>query len=235
MLSGGKRESDLAQVESNSSGQGASDPKAEAALEGRPTAEGGTDEALLEEAARGSAEAFEALVLRYQDRVYNLLMRFCGTAEEAEDLAQEASLKAYRALGSFRHGSRFYTWLFRIAVNTALTRRRKEVRRRGHEVASLDAPASAGSEEEVLRAAVADEASTDPAEEMEKEHVRARVREALEDVDEDYRTVLLLRDMEGMDYDAIGETLNITRAAVKSRLHRARQEMARLLKDLRPA
>lgn len=201
----------------------------------RPLAEGTADEALLEQASHGSAEAFETLVLRYQDRVYNLLMRFCGTAEEAEDLAQEAFLKAYRALGTFRHGSRFYTWLFRIAVNTALSRRRKEVRRRGHEVASLDAPASGSSDDERLREVVADNAAADPAGEMEREHVRKRVREALEAVDEDYRTVLLLRDIEGMDYDAIAETLSISRAAVKSRLHRARQEMARLLRDLRPA
>ena len=193
-----------------------------------------TDEGLVLKAASGDGSAFEQLVLRYQDRVFNILMRMCGSADEAEDLAQETFLKAYRALNSFRQGSSFYTWLFRIAVNTSFSRRRQEGRRKSHEVMRLDAAGTDGEDgEKSLREVVADRsAENDPTGNLEKEHIRQRVKEGLEQIDPDYRTILILRDMEGLDYDAIAETLSITRAAVKSRLHRARQEMARILKDL---
>lgn len=236
MLAGGKRETTLAQHESNPPGcKGASSSAPGQALTGLPGKNGeASDEDLVVQAAGGKSEAFETLVGRYQDRVFNTLSRMCGSSEEAEDLAQETFLKAYRALGSFRQGSTFYTWLFRIAVNTAFSRRRQDGRRRSHEGLSLDAPGRGGEEEKNLKDVVADPLASDPAEQMEKEHLRRRVREGLEQIEPDYRSILLLRDIEGMDYDAIAETLSITRAAVKSRLHRARLEMARILKDLRP-
>ncbi|HEY3325508.1 MAG TPA: sigma-70 family RNA polymerase sigma factor [Planctomycetota bacterium] len=185
-------------------------------------------------AAAGDGDAFEILVSRYQDRVFNTLTRLCGSGEEAEDLAQETFMKAYRSLNSFRQGSRFYTWLFRIAVNTALSQRRQHVRRRAHEGLRLDASGVDEDGERGLNEVVADPRSKDPAGEMEQEQIRERVREGLAQIDGDYRTILLLREVEGMDYDAISDTLDLSRAAVKSRLHRARLEMARILKDLRP-
>ncbi|MCY3020988.1 MAG: sigma-70 family RNA polymerase sigma factor [Planctomycetota bacterium] len=185
-------------------------------------------------AALGAAAAFDILVLRYQDRVFNMLARMCGSADEAEDLAQETFLKAYRALDAFRQGSKFYTWLFRIAVNTAFSRRRQDGRRKSHEAARLDAPgSSAGEGEQTMRETVADAGENDPARRLEKEQLKQRVRDGLARIEPDYRSILVLRDIEGLDYDAIAETLSISRAAVKSRLHRARQELARLLKDLR--
>ncbi|MCW8132589.1 MAG: sigma-70 family RNA polymerase sigma factor [Planctomycetota bacterium] len=191
------------------------------------------DEALVAKAAQGDAEAFETLVLRYQDRVYSLLCRLSGSEEDAEDLAQETFMKAYRALGSFRQGSQFYTWLFRIAVNTSYSRGRQVQRRRKHEGVSLDAQHGDGEDGRALGETAAAPAEA-PEARMEKEHVRQRVRDGIAQLDSDYRAVLLLRDMDGLDYDAIAETLEITRAAVKSRLHRARLELARILKDLKP-
>lgn len=228
MISDGKRESTVAQAESNRTGPGT---QAVAAMAQEAGAE--NDEDLARKAALGNTDAFDVLVLRYQDRVFNMLTRLCGSADEAEDLAQETFLKTYRALGTFRQGCKFYTWLFRIAVNTAYSRRRQVTRIKSHEGARLDAPAAGGSEEGNLGDVVAGNGDCDPAEQAERENVRQRVREGLEKIEPDYRSILLLRDMEGMDYDAIADALSITRAAVKSRLHRARKEMARILKDLR--
>lgn len=194
-----------------------------------------SDEVLAAAAGKGDVEAFETLVLRYQDRVYNLLCRLCGSDQEAEDLAQETFMKAYRGLSHFRQGSKFYTWLFRIAVNTSYSRGRQVKRRRKHEVMSLDAPVQGGGDGEDGRqgdAAVAQDEAPDAR--LERETLQVRVREGIAQLEPDYRAVLLLRDMDGLDYEAIAETLELTRAAVKSRLHRARLELARLLKDLKP-
>lgn len=198
----------------------------------------GEDEGLAARAGSGDVEAFEILVKKYQERVFNLLWRLCGSEVEAEDLAQETFLKAYRALGSFRHGSQFYTWLFRIAVNTGYSRGRQVARRRQHEGVSLDAPPSGARDSDGDAATrgqgVPAEEDEHPGRRLEKEELQTRVRKGLEQLDPDYRAVLLLRDMEGLDYEAIAESLEISRAAVKSRLHRARMELARELKDLRP-
>ena len=195
------------------------------------------DEELVRQAASGRPDAFDELVARYQDRVFNVLTRMTGSAQDAEDLAQETFLKAYRALNSFRQGSKFYTWLFRIAVNTGFSRRRQEGRRRAHEGARLEGTKDGSDDSEqwsLENAALAVERTdSDPVARLEKEQLRARVREGLNEIDADYRAILILRDIDGMDYDGIAETLDISTAAVKSRLHRARLEMARILKDLK--
>ena len=193
-----------------------------------------SDEDLVEKVLAGNSDAFDELVVRYQDRVFNTLARMCGSTQEAEDLSQETFLKAFRALSSFRQGSKFYTWLFRIAVNTGFSRRRQEVRRKAHEGTRLDAGSNKSGDDDLsLDAVIPDRKDTDPAKILEQEQIKARVREGLAEIDEDYRSILVLRDIEGMDYETIAETLDITTAAVKSRLHRARLELARILKDLR--
>lgn len=198
-----------------------------------PHASPDSDEDLVQRVLAGNSDAFDDLVVRYQDRVFNTLARMCGSPQEAEDLAQETFLKAFRALGSFRQGSKFYTWLFRIAVNTGFSRRRQEVRRKVHEGGRLDAGGNNDGDELSLEAVIPDRKETDPAQILEREALRARVREGLQQIDTDYRAILILRDIEGMDYESIAESLDITTAAVKSRLHRARLELARILKDLR--
>ena len=241
MLSSEKRESALASRESNKVVEGGSwlvtgaETGALQPLPDTPHPLGEeSDEELVRRTIQGDADAFGALALRYQDRVFNLLARFCGSEEEAEDLAQETFLRAYRALGAFRQGSKFYTWLFRIAVNAAFTLRRQEARRKRHEGGRLDAPTGPAGDGEALREVLPDCGTAgcgDPAAELEKEQLRQRVQEGLQQLDPDYRSIVLLRDVEGFDYDTIAETLSISRAAVKSRLHRARLELARLLKD----
>ncbi len=193
------------------------------------------DDELVDRAVGGQGEAFEELVIRYQNRVYNLLLRMTGSGEEAEDLAQETFLKAFRALGSFRKGSKFYTWLFRIAVNAAYSRGRKHVLRQQLEGLSLDAPTNPDwRSTPTFRIEQLAAATPEPGERLEQRLLCERVHEGLAQLDSNLRTVVLLRDIEGLDYETISEALSISYAAVRSRLYRGRCELARVLRDLRP-
>jgi len=188
------------------------------------------DVALVERASSGDSGAFEALVEKYQDRVYNIALRMTRRPEEAEDVTQETFLKVYRALPNFGGRSKVYTWIFRIAVNASLSRLRSLGRRRDHEVTM---PIGSTSEDEDAPAAL-DPASREatPAESAETADSAQRVQRAIDQLGEDDRAVVVLRDFEGLSYDEIAEAVGSTRAAVKSRLHRARLELATKLRDL---
>lgn len=178
------------------------------------------DVELVERAKAGQPAAFARLVQKYQDRVFNTCWRICGHHEDARDVTQEAFIKAYQNLHAFRQQSAFYTWLFRVAVNLALSHRRSSARRR---TVSLDAVAHAsGTQAEPLvrraRAALVDD--QDGATRQAEAH--ALVAQALHALDDDHRVVVVLRDMEGFDYRQISEMLDIPTGTVKSRLHRAR-------------
>ncbi len=180
---------------------------------------------LVTQVKAGHSEAFGELVLRYQDRVFNTCWRICGNLDDARDLAQEAFLKVFENLASFRQESGFYTWLFRVAVNLALSQRRKDKRRR--EV-SLDDPTTfSGTQAEALaRRSGRGASSTD----SNAETVALVVR-GLNMLEDDYRAVIVLRDLEGFDYDEIGRILEIPPGTVRSRLHRARMELRRLIQS----
>ena len=188
--------------------------------------DGPPDERLVKAAQSGDVGAFEALLRRYQDRIFNLAFRLMGSLEEAEDAAQETFLKAHRALPAFRGRSGFYTWLYRIAVNTCHSHRRRASRRRSMEGLSIEAHSE---DERPMEAAILSPAPDEPSLALER---KSAVQGALSDLGEDLRQVVLLRDMEGFSYAEIADTLSITTAAVRSRLHRARSTLARQLKDV---
>lgn len=197
---------------------------------GRASAPRLTDGDLVERTLEGDVSAFDALIQRHQDRVYGLVLRMVGHAQEAEDVTQEAFLRAYRALGSFRRGAAFSTWLYRIAVNSCHSQGRKVMRRQRVEGVRLE---TAGDEDEQPTGIVNPAADGDtPIQAVERSEACARVQREVDGLPDDYRDVVLLRDFEGLDYAAIAEVLDISRAAVKSRLHRARLELASRLKDL---
>ena len=168
----------------------------------------------------GDLTGFSDLVAKYQDRVFNTCWRICGHLEDARDLTQEAFLRALKSIGSFRAESGFYTWLFRIAVNLAISHRRREDHRStrspglGENVTDSSGAASPGG----LRLAVPDR----PEATLEAGEIHSRVVNAIQALDEDHRAVVVLRDIEGMNYRQIGELLDISVGTVKSRLHRAR-------------
>jgi len=184
-----------------------------------PFAAGSVDDAeLVERVKNGQTEAFNELVLRYQDRLFNTCWRICGHLEDARDLTQQAFLKAYESLGGFRHQSAFYTWIFRVAVNLALSHRRSAAR---HRAVSLDHVDQQGTQAAAL-ARFEQTAVDDAAQRSETVELHGVVARALQSLCDDDRAVIVLRDVEGFDYREIALILDVPAGTVKSRLHRAR-------------
>lgn len=190
------------------------------------------DEALLVEQARtGDMGAFSRLVTKYQDRVLNTCWRICGNFEDARDLTQEAFLHALEKIGSFRHSAGFYTWLFRIAVNLSISHRRKAARAvklslHGHDGQWL------GDHQSAQLAGRVSGDPEDPPARLSAREIERLVLDGLDQLDDDYRAVIVLRDIESFDYQQIAETLEVPVGTVKSRLHRARMELRDRLKPV---
>lgn len=183
------------------------------------------DEAVLVESARsGDMNAFSRLVAQYQDRVLNTCWRISGRLEDAEDLAQETFLKALESIAAFRRQSCFYTWLFRIAVNVSISHRRRKGR-----MPRLSLHCGDGRPDWTDLPA-GDGQAPDPAARLTAMETRRLVQEGLESLDDEHRSVIVLRDIEGFDYRQIAEILEVPEGTVKSRLHRARMELRDRLK-----
>lgn len=177
------------------------------------------DAVLVRQCLKGDLTAFEPLVVKYQDRIYNLCWRLCGDRQAAEDLTQDAFLKAFESLGQFRGQSGFFTWLYRIATNQALSYRRTERRQInvGSECQWSDIPNQAGR----LHRAVKED-SDQPDTLCEREEVRRLVWQAIQELDDEHRAAVVLRDMEGLDYAEMAQVLDVPVGTIKSRLHRGR-------------
>lgn len=188
---------------------------------------GGQDDRSLIEATRaGESAAFGILVQRYQDRIYPALLRITGCADDAMDVLQEAFLKAFQKLSHFQGESSFFTWVYRIAVNLALSHRRSSRR-------SVVARASAAGGD-VARERSDDPDRTDPALPLERAELEAQVHEALAQLPPDFRVVVVLKDFDGLRYEEIASIINAPVGTVRSRLHRARLELRERLKHCRP-
>ena len=175
---------------------------------------------LIDETIRGNSSAFSSLVTRYQDRLYNTLVHVTGSTEEARDVCQDAFVRAFVKLKSFQRSCAFYTWLYRIALNMAASRRRKK-----RPTISVDQHRDATGYEPPSR----DGQPSDPIESQERVQ---RVRKALSGLHDDFRTVLVLREIDGHPYEAISEILDLPLGTVRSRLHRARMELREQLKGV---
>lgn len=182
------------------------------------------DQTLIDRCRAGDTDAFGGLVVRYQDRLYGTLVHLLGSAQDALDVAQETFLLAYQNLASFRGDAAFYSWLFRIAYNAAVSYRRRQ-RRSGQ---SLDECRDAE------RYEPADERpSADPTSQAMSADRCRMVQQALAELHEDYRTVLILKELEGLPYESIAEIVGCPVGTVRSRIHRARMELkARLLRTI---
>jgi len=188
------------------------------------------DAALVAECRKGRMEAFGSLVAKYQDRLYNTLLRFCGDRDEAADLCQEAFVRAMEKISGFRSRSRFYTWLYRIAVNLAISRRRREKRVRFNSL--TPDPELGDGQAAGLTAELAARRQTDPVRAAMGRETQSRVLEALEALDDEHRVVVVLRDIEEMDYSQMAAVLSVPVGTVKSRLHRARCLLRERLVDI---
>ncbi|HKQ13538.1 MAG TPA: RNA polymerase sigma factor RpoE [Steroidobacteraceae bacterium] len=184
-----------------------------------------SDQQLVERVQAGDKAAFDLLVRKYQHRVLKLVSRFVSDAAEAEDVAQEAFLKAYRALASFRGDSAFYTWLYRIAINTAknalVSNRRRPV----------DFDLDLQDPEQYDRHARLKEGDT-PEGVLLTEEIRSVVEKAMEQLPEDLRTAIVLRELEGLSYEEIAEAMDCPVGTVRSRIFRAREAIDKKLKPL---
>jgi RNA polymerase sigma-70 factor (ECF subfamily) len=172
--------------------------------------------------------AFEDLVRLFQNKVYSQCVRLAGNPADAQDLAQEAFIRAYRALGSFRNEADFGTWLHRITLNVWFNFRRQNSVRQA--VVSLDEPYQGADGGEMRREAAADDG--DPLQALEESEFRGLVRAALDGLTEEHREVLVLREIEGYSYEEVSRMLGCSLGTVKSRLNRAREVMRRRMTDL---
>jgi RNA polymerase sigma-70 factor (ECF subfamily) len=184
------------------------------------------DQQLVERAQRGEKHAFELLVSKYQRKLARLLSRFIRDPTEVEDVTQEAFIKAYRALPSFRGDSAFYTWLYRIGINTAKNYL-VAMGRRAPTTTDIDSEEAEGFEDgEHLR-----DLNT-PENEMMSRQVAETVNQTLEELPEELRTAITLREIEGLSYEDIANIMNCPIGTVRSRIFRAREAIAERLRPL---
>lgn len=182
-----------------------------------------SEEVLIQRASKGDAGAFETLVTTYEKGVYNLAFRLVSDREDAMDIAQEVFLKAYQALPRFRGDSRFSTWIYRVCVNASLDHLRRKQRSASY---SLDEPVSF-KESSVTREIEDDGESVEDS--VETKFLGQAVLSALKDLDAAHRVIILLSDVRGCSYQEIADILELSMGTVKSRLHRARNMLRRLL------
>ncbi len=184
-----------------------------------------SDSLLVERVQQGDKSAFDILVGKYQHKILKLVGRYVRDPDEAMDVAQEAFIKAYRALGSFRGDSAFYTWLYRISINTAKNHIAAARRRPEDYNMDLQDP-----EQYELHGRLS---SIDtPEGNVLSEEIRQTVNAAIEALPEDLRTAIILREMEGMSYEEIATTMECPVGTVRSRIFRAREAIDKQLKPL---
>ena len=180
------------------------------------------DQLLIQRSLAGQTDAFGELVLRYQDRLYHSVYLMVSSPEDARDLTQEAFVHAFRRLDSFRGDSAFYTWLFRIAVNATISFRRKAARRKTYSVESVRE--ASGNEP------IDGNDGTRPSARMETHEQQRIVRAALEELSEEFRTALVLTEIEGLSYEDAAEAVGCPIGTIRSRIHRARNELREKLR-----
>jgi RNA polymerase sigma-70 factor (ECF subfamily) len=187
--------------------------------------ERGPDDALVARAQTGDKRAFDLLVLKYQHKVANLISRYMRDYSEVQDVTQEAFIKAYRALPRFRGDSAFYTWLYRIAINTAKNHLVSQGRRPPGD--DLDAEVA---EQMDMGGRLREHAT--PERELLTDEIAQTVQAALDDLPDDLRTAIVLREIEGLSYEEIAVAMECPIGTVRSRIFRAREAVDKRLRPL---
>jgi RNA polymerase sigma-70 factor (ECF subfamily) len=186
------------------------------------------DAVLVEQCRRGDSEATERLILKYQNRIYNAILRICANPDDAAELTQDTFVKVIENIDRFKGRSSFYTWAFRIGVNLTLNYCQRKVR---IGFRSLDAEDNEdnGQGKQVLKEFLADDSSPNPAVVAANKELGEIVVDALMKLREEQRVVVVLRDIEGMNYAQIAEVLDIELGTVRSRLSRARSNLREII------
>ena len=183
------------------------------------------DSLLVIQAKEGNQEAFNALMELYQTKVYNLALRMTGSPEDAADLTQEAFLNAWRGLPSFRGGSSFSTWLYRLTNNACIDFLRREKRRK-----TVEAGFSMDDEEQNYAELVPDE-SPAPQAMLEGKELKEAIQRGLAQLSEEHRQVLVLREVNGLSYSEIAQITGMEEGTIKSRIARARISLRKILQE----
>lgn len=183
------------------------------------------DQLLVERVQKGDKRAFDLLINKYQHRIISLVSRYVSDPADAMDVAQEAFIKAYRAIDRFRGDSAFYTWLYRIAINTA--KNWLVARKRRPPATDIDA---ADAEQYDIESRLKDQGT--PENEVLRDEIKQTVYKAIADLPDDLRTAIMLREMEGMSYEDIAQTMDCPIGTVRSRIFRAREAIDEKLKPL---
>ncbi|MCW5573995.1 MAG: RNA polymerase sigma factor RpoE [Steroidobacteraceae bacterium] len=189
----------------------------------------GTDESdlsLVRRVQRGDKGAFDLLVLKYQHKVVKLVMRYVRSPAEAEDIAQEAFIKAYRALPQFRGDSAFYTWLYRISINTA----KNALAARDRSPIEYDLDLQDGESSWEAQSRLRDPDTPEGL--VLTEEIRQTVNSAIDQLPEDLRTAIVLRELEGLSYEEIATAMECPVGTVRSRIFRAREAIDRRLREV---
>jgi len=192
---------------------------------GDPSTCASTDNELVKRVQQGDKRAFDLLVLKYQHKIAAIISRFVKDSAEVHDVSQEAFIKAYRAIGNFRGDSAFYTWIYRIAINTA----KNHLVSRGRRPPSSDIDID---DAEFLSGADGLRDITTPESEAMRDELEAVVHGAIKDLPEDLRTAVTLREMEGMSYEEIAQVMRCPVGTVRSRIFRAREAIDRKIAPL---
>ena len=189
------------------------------------------DDVLIEQCRRGESSAMERLILKYQNRLYNVILRICSNPDDAAELTQETFVKVIENIGKFQGKSSFYTWAFRIAVNLTINFCRRNSRLG---LKSLDSDMSESMDQAsgVLREYLSNDKSPDPANMAQNRELCDLVTQSIARLDEDHRTVLVLRDIEGMSYSQIAQVLELELGTVRSRISRARGKFKDILETV---
>ncbi len=184
-----------------------------------------TDQQLVERVQKGDKRAFDLLVIKYQHKIMSLISRYIQDSAEVQDVAQEAFIKAFRALKNFRGDSQFYTWLYRIAVNTAKNHLVSQGRRPPTQDVEVD-----DAEHYAEAGALKDTATPDRL--LARDQLKAVVYGAIEQLPDELRTAITLREMDGMSYEDIAEIMQCPIGTVRSRIFRAREAIDKAMLPL---
>jgi len=189
------------------------------------------DTALVEQCRTGDSAAMERLVLKYQNRIYNVILRICANTDDAAELTQDTFVKIIESIDRFKGKSSFYTWAFRIAVNLTLNYCRRSNRL---SFRSLDADdyENGGKAAHALSEFLSDERAPDPSTVAQNKELGEIALELLMKLDDEHRTVIVLRDIEGMNYAQIAAVLGVELGTVKSRISRARSNLREIMEAI---
>jgi RNA polymerase sigma-70 factor (ECF subfamily) len=183
------------------------------------------DQLLVERVQRGEQAAFDLLVRKYQHRILAIIGRYVSDFSEAQDVAQETFLRAYRALGNFRGESAFYTWVYKIAVNTAKNHLVALGRRPPTDDVAVDDALHYSADSQLKDRAT-------PENELLRQEIERNVTAAVDDLPEELRTAITLREVDGLSYEAIAEVMSCPIGTVRSRIFRARDAIERRIRPL---